>query len=413
MTITLHRPASQQRRLRHARLAGSVFFAIAGAATGTWTARMPTVEQHLQLNHGQLSIALLALAAGGLAGMALTGRLADRYGTLRILTPAAIALGPLLALPAYAPNLPTLVVVLLVFGFAHGTLNVSMNAYAVACETAYQRPIMTSFHAWFSIGGLLAASAGAVFSAADPAATGTFTVAGTATFILAAGALHSARSAPTPATRVRPTDSPASAEAAQQPGRPPFWRVAGLGLIAFCSLLCEGATADWSSIYIHDSLHGALGTAAAAYAVFALAMTAGRLTGDRLVAAVGPATVVRSCALLATIGFGAAVVTGTPLAAVAGFGLLGAGLSCIVPQVYSAAGHLDSQHTGGVLSRVAALGYAGFVTGPVVIGMASSHVGLAAAMLLLPVLTLLAAASGGLVRLRHVSPGLSRGTIDD
>jgi predicted MFS family arabinose efflux permease len=177
VTITLHRPANHQLRLRHARLAGGLFFAIAGAVTGTWTARMPTIEKHLQLSHGQLSIALLALAAGGLAGMALIGRLVDRYGTLRVLTPAALAVGPLLAMPAYAPTLDALAAVLLVFGFAHGTLNVSMNAYAVACETAYRRPIMTSFHAWFSIGGLLAASGGVVFSGADASATGTFTVA--------------------------------------------------------------------------------------------------------------------------------------------------------------------------------------------------------------------------------------------
>jgi fucose permease len=394
VTITLHRPANQQ-RLRHARLAGGVFFAIAGAVTGTWTARMPTIEKHLQLTHGQLSIALLALAGGGLAGMALTGRLVDRYGTRRVLTPAALAVGPLLALPAYAPSLVALTTVLLVLGLAHGTLNVAMNAYAVACENAYRRPIMTSFHAWFSIGGLLAASGGAVLSAADPSATGTFTGAGSAGFVLAAAALYEARTAPETTSRTGASEPSTTVRDSQ---RPPFWRVAGLGMIAFCSLLCEGATADWSSVYVHDSLHGSLSIAAAAYAVFALAMTGGRLTGDRLVARFGAARVLRACALLATIGFTAGALTGTPLAAVAGFGLLGAGLSCIVPQAYSTAGHLDNQHTGGALSRVAAVGYAGFVCGPVLIGTFAGHLGLAATMLLLPLLTLFAAAASGLVR---------------
>jgi fucose permease len=213
--------------------------------------------------------------------------------------------------------------------------------------------------------------------------------------MLAAGALYEARSAPATRTHARASES---SVAAQDSGRPPFWRIAGLGVIAFCSLLCEGATADWTSVYVHDGLNGSLSAAAAAYAVFALAMTARRLAGDRLVARFGPARVLRACALLATVGFAAGALTGTPLAAVAGFGLLGAGLSCIVPQVYSAAGHLDAQHTGGVLARVAALGYAGFVCGPVLIGALAGHVGLAATMFLLPLLTLFAAAAGGLVR---------------
>jgi fucose permease len=217
--------------------------------------------------------------------------------------------------------------------------------------------------------------------------------------VLVSGALLAARHAQidgmiTAASRL-------SVPTARRPASVPFWRMAGLGLIAFCSLLCEGATADWSSVYLHDSLHGSLGTSASAYAVFALAMTGGRLTADKIVARFGPATVLRASGLLATGGFAAGAVTGAPLAAVAGFGLLGAGLSCVVPQVYSAAGHLDAAHTGGVLSKVAAVGYSGFVIGPVLIGALAAQAGLATAMLLLPMLTLVVVAGGGLVRPRE------------
>jgi MFS family permease len=402
MTIHLRTVVQPQQRLFSARLAASTLFAVVGAATGTWTARMPTIEQHLNLSHGQLSIALLALALGGLAGMSLTGRLVDRYGTQRVLTPAALVLGPALAALIYAPTFAALVAGLLLFGLAHGTTNVAMNAYAVSCETAYARPIMSSIHAWFSIGGLLAAAAGAGFSAADPTATSTFTLAGALGLVLAGGALLSARHA-----HIDGADNAGSRAAGRAPRRAasiPFWRIAGLGLIAFCSLLSEGATADWSSVYLHDSLHGSLGISASAYAVFALAMTAGRLTADRLVARFGPASLLRICGLLAGGGFAAGALTGIPLAAVAGFGFLGAGLSCVVPQTYSAAGHLDADNAGGVLSRVAALGYSGFVIGPVLIGALAAHVGLAAAMLLLPVLTLVVAAAGGLVRSARERP---------
>lgn len=404
MTIDLHTPLQPQPRLRHARLAASTLFAVAGAATGTWTARMPTIEHHLHLSHGQLSIALLALALGGLAGMSLTGRLVDRFGTQRILTPAALALGPALAALVYAPTFLTLVAALLLFGIAHGTTNVAMNAYAVACETAYGRPIMSSIHAWFSIGGLLAAGGGAAFSAVDPTANGTFTIAGVLSLILVASALIASRHAHIEAGRPR---SRTSAAAPRHTAPIPFWRMAGLGLIAFCSLLCEGATADWSSVYVHDSLHGSLSISASAYAIFALAMTAGRLFADRLVARFGPVAVLRACGLLASVGFAAGALTGAPVAAIVGFGLLGAGLSCVVPQVYSAAGHLDADNAGGVLARVAAVGYSGFVIGPVLIGALAGQTGLAVAMLLLPVLALIVAAAGGLVRSareRHCEP---------
>lgn len=404
MTIILHTRGPSSQRPRHARLAASTVFAVEGAATGTWTARMPTIEQRLDLDHAQMSIALLTLALGGLAGMSLTGRLVDRYGTLRVLGPAALALGPALAGLAYAPSYRMLVAALLLFGLVHGTTNVAMNAYAVRCQTAYGRPIISSIHALFSVGGLLAAAGGAILSTADPTATATFTLAGALTLLIAACALLSARHAHIGGARTR---TPASGGTPRRTAPIPFWRVAGLGLIAFCTLLCEGAIADWSSIYVHDSLGGSISVAASAYAVFALAMTIGRLFADRLVARLGPVAVLRACVLLAGGGFAAGALTGVPLAAVTGFGLLGIGLSCVIPQVYSAAGHLDADNAGGVLSRVAALGYSGFVIGPVLIGALAGQAGLAAAMLLLPVLTLIVAAAAVLVRSargRHGEP---------
>ncbi len=398
MTLVIS-PHTRSRRtdLRRNRIAVSVMFAVAGAAFGTWTARIPSIKHNLGLSDGELSIALLALAAGGLVGMKCTGRIVDRHGALTVMAPAALTLGPALAATAYAPDLLTLILALVTFGVLHGTVNVSMNAHGAECQCAYQRPIMSSFHAWFSIGGFVGAGVGGLFAHADLSATATFLTIGAASTVLTMWALRwaTARLAGD-VDRREPQGDPARTALKSRTSR----RALLLGMLAFGSLMCEGAAADWGSVYLHDSLGSSTGTAAAAFAVFSLMMTAGRLSGDRLVTRYGPAPLLRGCGLLAAAGFGAGILIGHPTAAIIGFGFLGAGLSCVVPQIYSAAANLDPAQAGKGLSQVAALGYLGFLTGPVLIGGATGPLGLANAMLILPVLTLIIAAAANTVRLK-------------
>ncbi|MFC7641997.1 MFS transporter [Streptosporangium lutulentum] len=151
-----------------------------------------------------------------------------------------------------------------------------------------------------------------------------------------------------------------------------------LGVLAFCCMIGEGAAADWSSVYLLEDLGSSAGFAAAAYAAFSIMMTAGRLAGDRLAVWLGPVTLVRGCGVLAASGLGLALLIGHPIAGVIGFGCFGAGLSCIVPQVFSAAGRRDPVRAGQALARVASLGYVGFLSGPVLIGGAAELLGLPA-----------------------------------
>jgi predicted MFS family arabinose efflux permease len=397
LTVTLPSdqtsPAIDDRReLRRGRVAISALFGIAGAVIGTWTARMPAIQQHLDMADSHLGGALLALAVGGLIGMRLAGRLIDRHGSAVVATPTALAVGAALAATAYAPSLPTLAATLLLLGLLHGTLNVAMNAAAVACQTAYQRPIMSGFHAWFSIGGAAGAAAAAACAHARLSCPATFTlVAVTLTVIAVPAVRHLPRNA-APAPRVAPR-APGAAVAAPQHRR----RILLLGALAFSCLLSEGAAADWGSVYL-DRIGAAPATAAAAYMAFAAAMTMGRLVGDRITARLTPVTLLRGSGALACVGMAAGVLANNPAAAVAGFGLLGLGLSGIIPQLYSAAGTLDPEHPGAGLSRVAALGYAGFVAGPIVVGAAAMHVGLGNALLILPALAALIAAAASVVR---------------
>jgi MFS family permease len=172
-----------------------------------------------------------------------------------------------------------------------------------------------------------------------------------------------------------------------------------------CTLVGEGAAADWSAVYLRDNLRTTTGFAAYGYAAFAIMMTVGRLFGDRLVTALGPVPLVRLSGVVAATGLGAALVLDHPVAGVAGFGLLGLGLSCIAPQVFSAAGDLDPQRAGRALSLVVAIGYAGFLLGPILIGAAATVVGLPTALWIPVVLAGFVAACAGAMR---VPPGVPR-----
>ncbi|WP_067499508.1 MFS transporter [Actinoplanes sp. TFC3] len=367
------------------RVATSVIFLLFGAVLGAWTARVPAVKHDLGLSDRALSIALLGLAAGAITGMQLSGRLVDRFGARAVLLPAALAEGVLLVPTAYVPGMLALALALFVFGVGHGMLNIAMNAEALVVQRAWGRPIISSFHAVYSIGGLLGAAIGGLFASAAVSARVTFLCVGATVVLVAAVALHTIHSAPSqPALEV--TETPAG----------PLRGVVALGLLAFCVLVGEGAAADWSAVYLRDNLHAGAGTAAVGYAAFAGAMTAGRLVGDRFVARWGAVRVVQASGLLATVGLGGALLVGEPWAAAIGWGCFGLGLSCIAPQVFSVAGDRNPGQEGRALARVVGLGYAGFLAGPLLIGLASGPVGLPGA---LAVPVLLAAAVAGSARI--------------
>lgn len=399
MTLILHDRSiatDHSLALRHSRVAIAAAFGIAGAAIGTWTARIPTIQHRLDLSDSQLSVALCALAVGGLMGMRSSGRLVDRHGAARVITVTSLSLGAVLTLAAYAPNLLLLALALLGFGIVHGSLNVSMNAAAVACQSSYRRPIMTSFHALFSIGGACGAAAGAAGAHLQLSAAATFAVVGAMLTLTAGWAVRWIK----PATAATATAAGQPSASPESCGIPSHLRrrVLLLGGLAFCCLIGEAAAADWSSVHL-DQIGASPSMAAAAYAAFAVLMTSGRLAGDRISAVFTPVTLLRAGGLLAAGGLAAGILIGHPVAAIIGWGCLGAGLSCIVPHLYSAAGQLAPDRAGAVLAQVAALGYLGYVTGPVIVGTASMHVGLSNALLILLILATVLALAAPVVRI--------------
>jgi MFS family permease len=404
------------------------FFAVLGTANGVWLARIPAVKHHLQLSDGLLGIALLASPAGLVLVVLLAGRIVDRIGSRRPVLLAGFCVALLPIALGLAPNMAALMAGLFGFGLAGGMLDVAMNDHAVHVERGYGRPLMTSFHACYSFGGLAGSLFGGLFAwiglspavnflaAGVPMAAltllagrwllGEQTIGGRRTGTKRAG---DERAAATQAGR--PADALAGGALREPSGpagsggrgvRRPRWSVAilVLGLLALCSLLGEGAADGWTAVYMHDSLGTSAGLAALGYAAFSVTMAFGRLAGDRLAMRFGPVTLVRCCGLLAAAGLAGALISAVPAGALIGFALFGAGLSCTFPQLLSAAGNADPSRPASGIARVAGMGYLGMLGGPVLIGGVASVAGLPLALVLPVILGLCIAALAGAVRPR-------------
>jgi len=357
------------------RIAVLAVFFTNGVVIGTWVVRIPAVKDRLGLGEGLLGVALLGTAAGALLAMPLVGALVSRFGSRRVVGLAALALSVSLVTPALAPSLLFLVSSLALLGAANGGLDVAMNAQAVAVERGYGRPIMSSFHAAWSFGGLAGAALGGLLASREIGPLPHFSVVA----ILSAVAFAAAYG----------TLLPSSADASEE-GTPAFARptraLLGLGIISFCVLLGEGAMGDWSAVYLDDTLRTGPGFAAAGYAAFSLSMAFGRLFGDRFTELLGPARLVRSCGALAAVGLGIALAAAQPFVALAGFACAGAGFSVIFPTALSAAGRTGGP-TGPALAAVTTAAYTGFLVGPPFIGFLAELTGLGYALYLVVALS--------------------------
>jgi predicted MFS family arabinose efflux permease len=331
--------------------------------------RIPEAQEKLGLGEGALSIALLGAAVGALASMVVAGWLATRLGSRPVVGVCAVLLCLSLAPLALAPGLAILVAALVFAGASNGALDVSMNAQAVAVEERYGRPIMSSFHAAFSLGGLAGAAGGGLVAAGGV---------GIEPHLLGVSVLGLV-----PVYFLYRTLLPAEADRGGEM-EPAFVRptraLVGLGAISFCVLLGEGAMSDWSAVYLKDTLGTGPGFAAAGYAAFSLAMAAGRLSGDALISRFGAANLVRVCGALAALGLGVSLLVGHPLLSLVGFACAGVGFSVVFPAALSAAGRSEEMPTGPALAAVSTSGYFGFLVGPPVIGFIAEGFGLGAGL---------------------------------
>ncbi|MDG5806090.1 MFS transporter [Streptomyces ossamyceticus] len=363
---------------------------------GTWVVHIPAIAERVGISHATLGGLLVVLGLGAFVGMRVAGPLTDRLGTRVVVPVGGVLCGATLFLPGLAHDPWTPAAALLVFGLCNGCLDVSMNAHAVHVEKAYGRPVMSGFHATFSVGGVLAALAGAgaasagLHPAAGMAATGAV---GVVVALAAARALLPAGPA---------VEGPGSAhERGASPaagGGGTGGRVWLLAVLALMVMLCGGAANDWSALHMKDVMGASVGTAAFAYGIFAAAMTVGRLLADPFAARFGSPAILRRGAAVAAVGITLVVLDPWLWAVFTGWALFGLGLSGCVPQLFSAAGHADPSAAGANVSRVAGLGHVGMLAGPALLGGLTHLVALDHAFVLLTLLCVTTAMGARVLR---------------
>lgn len=388
--------AGMERSLRAARVATYVYFVLYGTLLGTWVVHIPAIEERVGISHAALGGLLVVLGLGAFVGMRVAGPLTDRLGTRTVVPAGGVLCGATLFLPGLAHDPWTLAGALLVFGLCNGCLDVSMNAHAVHVEKAYGRPVMSGFHATFSVGGVLAALAGAAAAGAGlppVAAMAAMGAVGVVIALATARALLPAAPAVEDADHEVGTGTSPAAGGGGATGR--VWLLAVLALMV---MLCEGAANDWSALHLRDVMGASAGAAAFAYGTFAAAMTLGRLLADRFAARFGSLAILRHGAALAAVGITLVTLGPWMWAVFAGWALFGLGLSGCVPQLFSAAGHADPSAAGANVSRVAGLGYVGMLAGPAVIGWLTHVVALDHAFVLLILLCVTTAVGAGVLR---------------
>jgi hypothetical protein len=352
---------------RRARWAVAFIFLANGIVIGTWAAHIPLVAARLAIGHATLGVALLAMALGALVAMPLGGAVIARIGSAAVTRASALALFAAFLLPLLAPHPLLLIAALLVFGAANGLLDVAMNAHGVLVEQRLGRPVMSSFHGMWSLGGLIGAGAAAVLLPVMPAfAEGLLVTAVTAAMGIAA-LLQLLPSA---------TDVHGSEGGFAWPTRATI----ALGSLCFLAMSTEGAVLDWSALHLEESLALGPGIAATGFAAFSASMAAGRFAGDWIRGHIGAVALVRWSALLGAVGLALALVAPTAVLAIAGFAAVGFGMSNLVPIFFGAAGRIPGQASGTGIAAVATMGYTGFLAGPPVIGFVADVTSLAVAL---------------------------------
>ena len=351
--------------VRWSRAAVAAFFFINGAVLASWVPHIPAIKTRHLLSDGALGVVLLSMAAGSVLALPVAGWLVGRLGS-RVMTAAAgIALCVTLPLPVVSPSAASLSLSLGLLGACNGLLDVSMNSQAAEVEHRVGRPIMSSFHALFSLGGVAGAlMAGRAMASGigDVAHVGVAAAVALSAVVLALPGLVSP-----PAN-----DGPAGPVVARPSGT-----LLALGLLALLGLMAEGAMADWSAVYLHDTLGSSPAVAAIGFAAFSLAMATGRLSGDVLVGRLGARRVLRGSSATAALGLGLALLVGRPAIGIVGCALVGLGIANIIPILFSAAARVPGVTPGRALAAVATTSYLGFLAGPPLIGIVAEAVGLA------------------------------------
>lgn len=386
--------------VRRSRYAVGAVFCVHGAVTGSFATRVPWIQDHASLSPGQLGLALAFPAIGASLSMPLAARISHRFGSRAALR-GLIALWTLaLILPSFAPNLVTLCAALFVYGAAAGMADVAMNALGVEIERRLKKSIMSGLHGMWSVGALIGSSLGTVAAHLDISAQVHHVTAAILLTVIGVAACHYV-------LNLRPTEDE---EAPPRFALPPksAWLI---GAVGFCAVFAEGASLDWSAVYLRDILSTSAGVAAAATTGFTLTMAAARIAGDAVVDRWGAVRTVRVSGIIATLGGLLVVLAQHPLIAMAGFGLLGLGIAVVVPLAFAAAGH-TGPNPSQAIAGVATVTYTSGLIAPSVIGGIAQGTNLTVSFIVVTLLASGLAIFSGVLRPQSGSrsPGMRAGS---
>jgi predicted MFS family arabinose efflux permease len=361
-----------------------IVFFIAGFGMAAWAPLVPFAKARLGMTDGGLGLLLLCLGIGSIVAMPLAGAFAARMGCRRVIIVSTLMICLALPLLAVVPSLPLLVAALLLFGAGLGAVDVSINIQAIIVERASGCPMMSGFHGFFSLGGIVgAAGATALLSAGVLPVTATLVVVACIAVALIKAAPH-----------LLPSGGRSEGPIFAFP-RGVVWFIGGLCFIMF---LTEGAVLDWSAVFLTSARGLGPSYAGLGYAAFALTMTVGRLSGDRIVQHVGRVNIVFFGGLCAAAGFTLMTCIPSWPVGLLGYALVGAGCCNVVPVLFSSVGRQTAMPENVAVPAVTGLGYTGILLGPAAIGLVAHAASLSAAFLILALMLVGVAWTGRLLR---------------
>jgi len=355
-----HASTLDRRSIDAARWAISTVFLLNGAGIGLWAAHVPTVQARMGIDTGMLSMVLLTVAGGALLAMPLMGGLTGRWGTRRMVLLSGFAFAAMTPLIMGAPSLPLLFVAAFLFGVSNGALDVAMNANASEVETARGLPTMSSFHGFFSLGGLFGAGIGGLLVGQGLGHGQGALMVGVVTAVVLA------LSAP----RVMGF---AATHGAGSHFSLPRGAALGLGLLALLCFAVEGALVDWSALLMQERTGATPASAALGFSAFSIAMAACRFAGDRLIVRFGALRIMVVGGLAMFAGLALAVASTHFVLSAVGFALVGLGAANVVPLLFGAAARIPGMSAGNGVAAVATLGYGGLLLAPPVLGWVAMH----------------------------------------
>jgi predicted MFS family arabinose efflux permease len=344
------------RSLSNAAWALRVQFFVFGGLFATWGVHVPTIKAHYALGERALAVAMLAAGVGALIALSLAGRVVGRYGPRRVALVSGVVCTACLALLLASNHYTVLLLLMLGFGLSTSFFDVSINAEGSEFERLRERPLMSGFHALFSLGGMVgAAFVGALLGAGVPPMQQLVGIAIGAAAVIAAAAVA-----------MLPMQGPPPAAS---PRRLPRGALLLMGLLGAMGLIAEGAMYDWSVLYLRQDLRSDAATAALAYASFSGAMAAGRFGGDWVRARLASVPLLQLSGALGAAGMALALAVSDPRVALIGFGLVGLGLANVVPVLFSAAGKVPGVTPAHGIAAVSAISFLGMMLGPPLIGV--------------------------------------------